>query len=73
MAVRGVDRPKDPEAGTKMRAAAAGEPPDKSLSVTISIGVAERDDMLTSPGQVVRAADAALYRAKRAGRNRMSR
>ncbi len=73
MAVRGVDRPKDPETGSKMRANSGTEPRDRTLSVTISIGAAERDDMLTSPGQVVRAADAALYRAKRAGRNRVSR
>jgi len=73
MAVRGLDRPKDPEAGSKMRAGPATEPPDRTLSVTISIGAAERDGMLTSPGQVVRAADAALYRAKRAGRNRLAR
>jgi GGDEF domain-containing protein len=72
MAVRGMDRPKDPEAGSKMRAAASA-PSDRTLSVTISIGVAERDRMLTAPGQVLRAADAALYRAKRAGRNRVSR
>jgi GGDEF domain-containing protein len=73
MAVRGVDRPKDPEAGSRMRAAAAPAAADRSLSVTISIGAAERDGMLTAPGQVVRAADAALYRAKRSGRNRVSR
>jgi GGDEF domain-containing protein len=73
MAVRGVDRPKDPEAGSRMRAAAAPAAADRSLSVTISIGAAERDGMLTAPGQVVRAADAALYRAKRGGRNRVSR
>jgi GGDEF domain-containing protein len=73
MAVRGVDRPKDPETGSKMRAAAALALSDRTLSVTISIGAAERDGMLTAPGQVVRAADAALYRAKRAGRNRVSR
>jgi GGDEF domain-containing protein len=74
MAARGLDRPKDAEAGSKLRAGPATEPPsDKALSVTISIGAAERDGMLTSPGQVVRAADAALYRAKRGGRNRVSR
>jgi GGDEF domain-containing protein len=73
MAVRGVDRPKDPETGSRMRAAAAAAPSDRTLSVTISIGAAERDGMLTAPGQVLRAADAALYRAKRGGRNRVSR
>jgi GGDEF domain-containing protein len=73
MAVRGVDRPKDPEAGTRMRVPGTPSQVDRALSVTISIGVAERDGMLTSPGQVIRAADAALYRAKRSGRNRVCR
>jgi diguanylate cyclase (GGDEF)-like protein len=41
--------------------------------VTVSVGVAESDEALATPAQVVRAADKALYRAKRAGRNRVSR
>jgi diguanylate cyclase (GGDEF)-like protein len=45
----------------------------KKLSVTISIGVAERTDKLATPAEVLTAADKALYRAKRAGRNRISR
>jgi GGDEF domain-containing protein len=73
MAVRGVDRPKDPEAGSRMRIPGTPSQADRTLSVTISIGVAERDAMLTAVGQVIRAADAALYRAKRGGRNRVSR
>jgi len=44
----------------------------KRAKVTISIGVAERNEKYTSPEQVVMAADKALYRAKRAGRNRTS-
>ncbi len=71
MAVRGVDRPKDPETGLRMRIPGTPSQRDRTLSVTISIGVAERDEMLTAPGQVIRAADAALYRAKRGGRNRV--
>jgi diguanylate cyclase (GGDEF)-like protein len=47
-------------------------PPDGSLSVTVSIGVAERDGSLASPSAVIKAADQALYRAKQAGRNRVS-
>jgi diguanylate cyclase (GGDEF)-like protein len=43
----------------------------KKVSVTVSIGVAEPDRTHGTPDQVVKAADAALYRAKRAGRNRL--
>jgi len=41
--------------------------------VTVSIGVAESDATLMKPTLVIRAADEALYRAKRAGRNRVMR
>jgi len=44
----------------------------KRVKVTISIGVAERNEKCTSPEQVLMAADKALYRAKKAGRNRTS-
>jgi diguanylate cyclase (GGDEF)-like protein len=44
----------------------------RRAKVTISIGVAERNDKNTSPDQVLVAADKALYRAKKAGRNRTS-
>jgi diguanylate cyclase (GGDEF)-like protein len=43
------------------------------VSVTISIGVAERNERLLTPEEVIQAADKALYRAKRAGRNRVNR
>lgn len=43
-----------------------------ALPVTVSIGVAGRAGRLVAPEEVVKAADAALYRAKRAGRNRVS-
>jgi len=42
------------------------------ITITVSIGVAERNHRNTSPDQVVQAADKALYRAKEAGRNRVS-
>jgi diguanylate cyclase (GGDEF)-like protein len=42
------------------------------LSVTVSIGVAGKNGARTSPDEVIRAADEALYSAKRAGRNRVS-
>jgi len=74
MAVRGEDRPKKREEGEKRR---GGEEPDsrpleKVLSVTISIGGAEPGPGMT-PARVLKAADEALYRAKKGGRNRVSR
>ncbi|HKA58607.1 MAG TPA: GGDEF domain-containing protein [Gemmatimonadales bacterium] len=42
------------------------------ITITVSIGVAERDDRNESPDQVIQAADKALYRSKEAGRNRVS-
>jgi diguanylate cyclase (GGDEF)-like protein len=44
----------------------------QGVVITVSIGVAERNHRHTSPDQVVQAADKALYRAKEAGRNRVS-
>jgi diguanylate cyclase (GGDEF)-like protein len=42
------------------------------LSVAVSIGVAQRSELLETPDAVIRLADEALYRAKGAGRNRVS-
>ena len=70
MAVRGGDRPRDGKTGTRLR---DNRFPDNTLSVTVSIGAAERDGTLIRPALVIRAADEALYRAKRAGRNRVMR
>ena len=41
----------------------------ETVSVTISIGMAERNDRNLTPEAVIAAADAALYRAKEKGRN----
>ncbi|MGH7431290.1 MAG: diguanylate cyclase [Candidatus Methylomirabilales bacterium] len=46
--------------------------PRQTVSVTVSIGVAEGKDRNTDPEQVITAADEALYRAKNAGRNMVS-
>lgn len=77
MAVRGPDRPKKGEEGIKLRGEAdtqsTQQQPEKALSVTVSIGVAAPSQAAGSPHQVLKAADAALYRAKQGGRNRVSR
>ena len=70
MAVRGADRPKQAEEGAKRR---GGPSPEKMLSVTVSIGVAAPSEKYGTPRAVVMAADEALYRAKKGGRNRVSR
>jgi diguanylate cyclase (GGDEF)-like protein len=49
-----------------------GKRPQKKVSVTISIGVAERNEKQSTPQQVIKAADKALYRAKKKGRNKIS-
>jgi diguanylate cyclase (GGDEF)-like protein len=69
MVIRGADRPHEAPARRRQQGAQSGE--DK-VTVTVSIGVAERDNRYTTPGQVLRAADRALYRAKEKGRNRLS-
>lgn len=46
--------------------------PLRYLNVTVSIGIAENNEDLTTPTAVLKAADEALYRAKERGRNRLS-
>ena len=71
MAVRSPDRPKKGDEGVKRRG--EGSPENALLSVTVSIGVAAPSPEARTPLQVIKEADAALYRAKQAGRNRLSR
>jgi diguanylate cyclase (GGDEF)-like protein len=49
------------------------KPSVKQLSVTISIGVAERSEKHNQTDEVLKAADTALYRAKEKGRNCVSK
>lgn len=69
MAVRGDERPRQQEAGIRRR---SDLPPAKLLSVTVSIGAAEAEVERQPAAQVLKAADEALYRAKKSGRNRVS-
>jgi diguanylate cyclase (GGDEF)-like protein len=68
--LRGADRPKESEQGKARRS--AGTTGAKSVSVTISIGVAASSEALRTPAEVIKAADKALYRAKQRGRNQVA-
>jgi len=70
LALRGSDRPQKTKGNNRQRGGWRGK---DGVSVTISIGVAERNDRLATPQAVIEAADRALYRAKEKGRNRVSR
>ena len=43
----------------------------KQVKVTVSVGIAERSESLNEPNEVMKAADEALLRAKKGGRNRV--
>ncbi len=45
---------------------------EKQVQITVSIGVAEKGGELRDPAAVIKAADKALYKAKKAGRNRVA-
>lgn len=72
-----VDTPRQAAArlAERIRLALAGKPlalGQQALSLTLSIGVAEKGaDGCANVDQLLKAADAALYRAKAAGRNRV--
>jgi len=70
MAIRGKDRPKKSEKGKNQRGSKKAE---RAVSVTISIGVAERSGDAGRPETVIKSADEALYRAKKKGRNCVSK
>jgi diguanylate cyclase (GGDEF)-like protein len=59
-------RPHSKQAGRRQRGT-RGVP--QTVTVTVSIGAAEHDERHTDSEQVLKAADAALYKAKKKGRN----
>lgn len=64
--VRGRKRPKQkPDVASNKKSG------KNMLSVTVSIGAATRDDHNTTPEQLIKSADKALYRAKKGGRNQV--
>ncbi len=63
-------RPKNPKEGATQRGSKSKK---KTVSVTISIGLAEKTEQLVNPEQVLKAADKALYKAKQNGRNCLAR
>jgi GGDEF domain-containing protein len=70
LALRAPDRPDKPEPDTRKRGSFREK---NSVSVTISIGVADHTENQATPEDVIKAADKALYRAKGNGRNQLSR
>jgi GGDEF domain-containing protein len=70
LALRAPDRP--PKSKGRKRQPGSWKGKD-AVSVTISIGVAERNERVATPDAVIQAADRALYRAKENGRNMVSR
>jgi diguanylate cyclase (GGDEF)-like protein len=70
MALRGASRPARTRRAKRQRGGWRGR---NAVSVTVSIGVAERNGRFDTPQEVIEAADRALYRAKEKGRNRLSR
>jgi diguanylate cyclase (GGDEF)-like protein len=70
MALRASDRPAQTRRAKRQK---GGWRDKRGVSVTVSIGIAERNGRSATPQAVIEAADRALYRAKENGRNRLSR
>lgn len=69
--IRGKDRPKEkPQKGKSAAHRRRGA--SSHVTVTVSIGLAERSEQDRIPLEVMKTADKALYRAKRGGRNRVA-
>jgi two-component system cell cycle response regulator len=63
--------------GERLRQKIAAEPfripeSEEAIQVTVSIGISSLASTEDTPDALMKRADAALYRAKRAGRNRVA-
>lgn len=67
-AVRSLQRPKGKGAQGSRGRGAQG----KTLRVTVSLGLAQRNERAKTPEMVMKAADKALYQSKKNGRNRLT-
>ena len=65
-----ITRPKSAKQGATQRGRKRKQ---NTVSVTVSMGIAEKTEKLTSSKQVLQAADKALYKAKQNGRNPLAR
>jgi diguanylate cyclase (GGDEF)-like protein len=63
--IRGIDRPK------KKRKSGGTAGSSEKIRVTVSVGAAVQSPSHSTPDEVLQAADKALYRAKRGGRNQV--
>ena len=72
MTLRNKDqRPARAREGQRKRTGMATKIKSGTVAVTISIGLAEREEGQYAPAEVVKAADKQLYKAKQKGRNRL--
>jgi diguanylate cyclase (GGDEF)-like protein len=64
-------RPQQAREGQRKRGTMATRIESGTVAVTVSVGLAERNEEQLTPEAVIKAADGQLYRAKQGGRNRL--
>jgi len=71
--LRGKSRPKSKPAAKKPVSGRKKSTTKNGVKVTVSIGVADNQGSGSTPKEVLKVSDKALYRAKKKGRNRVSK